>query len=70
MQNEEIAKLSAVNQKIANLKRIDEIKGQTRIERAAANFGVFYYEERRAGRERALSLITDSRKCYTIGLES
>jgi uncharacterized protein YydD (DUF2326 family) len=57
LQDEEIAKLSAVNQKIANLKRIDEIKGQTRIEREQLQIlARSFYEERRAERERALSL--------------
>ena len=71
MQNEEIAKLSAVNQKIANLKRIDEIKGQTRIERDSCKFWRVLFT-RSAGpdaNEHSHS-ITDSRKCYTIGLES
>jgi uncharacterized protein YydD (DUF2326 family) len=57
LQNEEMAKLSAVNQKIANLKRIDEIKSQTRIEREQLQIlARSFYEERRAERERAISL--------------
>jgi uncharacterized protein YydD (DUF2326 family) len=57
LQNEEIAKLSAVNQKIANLKRIDEIKAQTRIERGQLQIlARSFYEERRSDRERAISL--------------
>jgi uncharacterized protein YydD (DUF2326 family) len=57
LQNEEVAKLSAVNQRIANLKRIDEIKAQTRIEREQLQIlARSYYEERRSDRERALSL--------------
>lgn len=57
VQNEEIAKLGAVNQKIANLKRIDEIKAQTRIERGQLQIlARSFYEERRRERERALSL--------------
>jgi uncharacterized protein YydD (DUF2326 family) len=57
LQNEEVAKLSAVNQKIANLKRIDEIKAQTRIERGQLQIlARSFYEERRSDRERALSL--------------
>jgi uncharacterized protein YydD (DUF2326 family) len=57
LQSEEIAKLGAVNQKIENLKRIDEIKSQTRIEREQLQIMArAYYEERRAERERAISL--------------
>ena len=57
LQNEEVAKLSAVNQKVANLKRIDEIKAQTRIERGQLQIlARSFYEERRSDRERALSL--------------
>jgi uncharacterized protein YydD (DUF2326 family) len=57
LQSEEIAKLNAVNQKIANLKRIDEIKSQTRIEREQLQIlARSFYEERRAERERAISL--------------
>lgn len=57
LQNEETAKLSAVNQKIANLKRIDEIKSQTRIEREQLQIlARALYEERRTDRERAISL--------------
>lgn len=57
LQNEETAKLSAVNQKIANLKRIDEIKSETRIEREQLQIlARSLYEERRADRERAISL--------------
>ena len=57
LQNEEVAKLGAVNQKIANLKRIDEIKAQARIERGQLQIlARSFYEERRADRERALSL--------------
>ncbi|HUZ47226.1 MAG TPA: DUF2326 domain-containing protein [Terriglobia bacterium] len=57
VQNEEVAKLSAVSQKIANLKRIDEIKAQTRIERGQLQIlARSFYEEHRSDRERALSL--------------
>jgi uncharacterized protein YydD (DUF2326 family) len=57
LQNEEIAKLSAVNQKIANLKRIEEIKSQARIERGQLQvLALSFYEERQSERERALSL--------------
>lgn len=57
VQDEELAKLGAVNQKIANLKRIDEIKSQTRIEREQLQIlARSFYEERRAERERAISL--------------
>ena len=57
LQNEEVAKLGAVNQKIANLKRIDEIKAQARIERGQLQIlARSFYEERRSDRERALSL--------------
>ncbi|HUY14051.1 MAG TPA: DUF2326 domain-containing protein [Terriglobia bacterium] len=60
LQNEEIARLSAVNQKIANLKRIDEIKSQTGIERGQLQIlARSFYEERRADRERALSLFNE-----------
>ena len=57
LQNEEGAKLAAVNQRIANLKRIDEIKSQTRIEREQLQIlARSFYEERRADREKAISL--------------
>ena len=57
LQSGEIAKLSAVNQRIANRKRIDEIKSQTRIEREQLQvLARSLYEERRADRERAISL--------------
>ncbi|MGO9268931.1 MAG: ABC-three component system protein [Terriglobia bacterium] len=57
LQNEQLAKLSAVNQRIANLKRIDEIRAQTRIERGQLQIlARSFYEERRSDRERALSL--------------
>ncbi len=57
LQNEELAKLNAVNQRIANLKRIDEVKAQTRIERGQLQIlARSYYEERRSDREHALSL--------------
>jgi uncharacterized protein YydD (DUF2326 family) len=57
VQTEEVAKLSAVNQRIASLTRIEEIKGQTRIEREQLQIlARSFYEERRAERERALSL--------------
>jgi len=60
LQNEEAAKLSAVNQKIANLKRIDEIKSQARIEREQLQIlARSFYEERRADRERAISLFNE-----------
>jgi uncharacterized protein YydD (DUF2326 family) len=61
LQNEETAKFSAVNQKIANLKRIDEIKSQTRIEREQLQIlARSFYEERRSDRERAISLFNES----------
>jgi len=57
LQVEAVTKLSAVNQKIANLKRIDEIKSQTRIEREQLQIlARSFYEERRAEREKAISL--------------
>jgi uncharacterized protein YydD (DUF2326 family) len=57
VQTEEVAKLSAVNQRIASLTRIEEIKGQTRIEREQLQIlARSFYEERRAERARALSL--------------
>jgi uncharacterized protein YydD (DUF2326 family) len=57
LQVDAVTKLSAVNQKIANLKRIDEIKSQTRIEREQLQIlARSYYEERRAEREKAISL--------------
>lgn len=57
LQSQEVAKLSAVNERIANLKRIDEIKSQTQIERAQLQIlARSLYEERRADRERAISL--------------
>jgi uncharacterized protein YydD (DUF2326 family) len=57
LQNDEMAKLSAVNQKIENLKRIDEIKSQTRIEREQLQIlARSFYEARRVERERAISL--------------
>lgn len=60
LQSEEIAKLNAVNQKIANLKRIDEIKSQTRIEREQLQIlARSFYEERRVERERAISLFNE-----------
>ena len=46
-----------MNQRIANLTRIEEIKGQTRIEREQLQIlARSFYEERRTERERALSL--------------
>jgi uncharacterized protein YydD (DUF2326 family) len=60
LQNEEIARLGAVNQKIANLKRIDEIKSQSRIEREQLQvLARSVYEERRPERERAISLFNE-----------
>lgn len=57
LQNEEIAKLNEVNQKISNLKRIEEIKSRTRIEREQLQIlARSFYEERRAEREKAISL--------------
>jgi uncharacterized protein YydD (DUF2326 family) len=57
LQNEDLAKLGAVNQKIANLKRMDEIKSQTRIDREQLQIlARSLYEERRAEREKAISL--------------
>ncbi len=60
LQDEQIAKLSAVNQTIANLKRIDEIKSQTRIEREELQIlARSLYEDRRVDRERAISLFNE-----------
>lgn len=60
LQSEEIAKLSAVNQKIANLRRIDQIKSQTRIEREQLQIlARSLYEERRSDREQAISLFNE-----------
>jgi uncharacterized protein YydD (DUF2326 family) len=60
LQNEESAKLSAVSQKIANLKRIDEIKSQARIEREQLQIlARSFYEERRSDREQAISLFNE-----------
>jgi len=60
LNNEEGARLSAVNQKLGNLKRIDEIKSQTRIEREQLQIlARSYYEERRSDRERAISLFNE-----------
>jgi uncharacterized protein YydD (DUF2326 family) len=60
LQSGEIAKLSAVNQKIANLKRLDEIKSQTRIERERLHIlARSFYEERRSDRERAISVFNE-----------
>jgi len=57
LQDEDIARRSAVNQKIANLKKIDEIKSQARIEREQLQIlARSFYEERRADREKAISL--------------
>jgi len=57
LQNEGIAKLNEVNQKISNLKRIEEIKSRTRIEREQLQIlARSFYEERRAEREKAISL--------------
>jgi uncharacterized protein YydD (DUF2326 family) len=59
-QNEEIAKLGDINQKIENLKRIDEVRSQTRIEREQLQvMARSFYEERRADRERAISLFNE-----------
>jgi uncharacterized protein YydD (DUF2326 family) len=57
IQSGEMARLGAINQRIANLKRIEEIKSQTRIEREQLKvLARSLYEERRADRERAISL--------------
>jgi uncharacterized protein YydD (DUF2326 family) len=57
LQTEDVAKLAAVNQKVANLKRVDEIRSQTRIEREQLQIlARAFYEERRPDRERAISL--------------
>lgn len=57
LQNEETAKLAAVNERIANLKKIEEIKSQSRIEREQLHIlARSFYEESRAERERAISL--------------
>ncbi len=60
VQNENIAKLGAVNQRAANLKRIEEIKSQTRIEREQLQIlARSFYDERRSVRERAISLFNE-----------
>lgn len=57
LQSDETAKLAAVNDRIANLKKIDEIKSQSRIEREQLHIlARSFYEERRAEREKAISL--------------
>ena len=57
LQSDETAKLAAVNDRIANLKKIDEIKSQSRIEREHLHMlARSFYEERRAEREKAISL--------------
>ena len=57
LQNGETSKLTAVNDRIANLKKIEEIKSQSRIEREQLHIlARSFYEERKAQRERAISL--------------
>jgi len=57
VQTEETAKLAAVNDRISNLKKIEEIKSQSRIEREQLHIlARSFYEERRAEREQAISL--------------
>lgn len=57
LQNEETAKLATVNDRISNLRKIEEIKSQCRIEREQLHIlARSFYEERRAERERAISL--------------
>ena len=57
LQNEEAAKLAAVNERISNLKRIEEIKSQSRIEREQLHIlARSFYEERTAERAKAISL--------------
>ena len=57
LQAQETAKLTAVNERIANLKRIEEIKSQSRIEREQLHIlARSFYEDRRSERERAISL--------------
>lgn len=57
LQNEETAKLAAVNDRIANLNKIDVIRSQSKIEREQLQMlARSYYEERRAEREKAISL--------------
>ena len=56
-QNEESARLSVVNQRISNLRQIEEIKSRVKIEREQLQIlARSFYEERRADRERAISL--------------
>jgi uncharacterized protein YydD (DUF2326 family) len=66
-QNEEIAKVTVVNQRIASLKKIEEIKSQTRIEREQLQIlARSLYEERRVEREKAISLFNGfSEKLYS-----
>lgn len=57
LQNGETSRLTAVNDRIANLKKIEEIKSQSRIEREQLHIlARSFYEERKAQRERAISL--------------
>lgn len=57
LQTQETSKLAAVNDRIANLKKVEEIKSQCRIEREQLHIlARSFYEERKAVRERAISL--------------
>lgn len=57
LQSDETARLAAVNERIANRKKIEEIKSQCRIEREQLQIlARSFYEERRAQREKAISL--------------
>ena len=66
LQAEETARLAAVNQKIASLRKIEEIKSQTRIEREQLQIlARSFYDERRLDREKAISLFNSfSEKLY------
>ncbi len=57
LQTEETTKLSAVHDRITNLKKIEEVRSQSRIEREQLHIlARAFYDERRAERERAISL--------------
>ena len=68
LQNGETSKLTAVNDRIANLKKIEEIKSQSRIEREQLHIlARSFYEERKAQRERAISLFNSfSQALYNL----
>lgn len=57
LQTDEAARLAAINDRIANLKKIDEIRSQTRIEREQLHIlARSLYDESRTEREKAISL--------------